>query len=363
MPDASTAPAGQAAQTAPEINDSLPANAEVLSGDDDQISALLARFGMGPEVAEEPAPVPAGAPVAAAPTATTAEVDPNAALAEVPTAGEPVAGTAPAPDVEALVTQRVSEQLAAKTKEFEPILAERDALAAQVEDLTAKLTAQTNPAPMPKEIDALMIEDDFNVLSKMELDAEKLLEWCDAHEETGYTPAKDGETAYSSAEIRKMRRTVEKRMTALLPQARQLAQTRAQKRTEARKAYPELFDGKSDAHKIRVGMKARAPWIYAVFPQFDLWLGHMLEGEKAFNARQGGAAATAPATGKSSTSAATAPAPKPPTPPVLPKPGGAPTPTTGRRAAPGIDTGKYVELVNSGVSGRNALVSVIRGLN
>jgi len=355
MPEQS-APASEA----PPINDELPANAEVLAEDSEQISALLARFGMGPEAQDDSGKVGTGEN--GNPPAAVAGVEQSVVEGAAPTTEIPAVETAAAPaaDLEATIAQRVTEQVAAKAKEFEPVLAERDQLAAQVEDLTAKIAAQTNPAPLPKDIDPLFIEDDFNVLARKEADAEKILAWCDQHEDTGFTPTKEGEEPMAPAQIRQLRREVEKAVNKTIPHARELAQARAQKRAEAKKAYPELFDGKSDAHKIRVGLRARAPFIYAVFPQFDLWLGHMLEGEKSFNTRQAPAAGNR--TASQLTPTAGAPAPKPPTPPVLPKPGGAPLPTSAaRKSSGGLDTSKYLDLVNAGTSGRDALIAVIKG--
>lgn len=360
MPDAATPNA--AAET--EIDDSLPKGAVVVSDSDEMIGSLLARFGIGPELNEESSQVISDAPQPPAPSPAVAKAaagditDPPAENpAEPATPETPVEPEAPkgfTPEQEAEIAARIE----AKAKEFEPIAQERDELASAVEELQAKLAQQTNPAAMPKEIDPLLLEDDFNALAKQEADAERILEWCDQHEDTGFEPTRDGERAFAPAEVRKLRRQVEAKVNKLLPQARQLAQARAAKRAEARKAYPELFDGKSDAHKIRLGMKAKAPWLYAVFPQFDLWLGHMLEGEKAYASRS------------AKTSATTAPAPKlsvppkPPTPPVLPSPGGAPLSTTNaaRKArTAGIDANEF--LARGG--NRDALISVLResGIN
>ncbi len=343
MPDA-TAPAAPASE---EINDSLPPGAEVVSGSDEMIGSLLARFGIGPELNEEPAVV-ALAPVAAVAGDKLQVAGEEAANLQPETVAAAAAPKGFTPEQETEIASR----LEAKAKEFEPLSLERDELAAAVEDLQAKLGQQTNPAPMPREIDPLLLEDDFNALAKQEADAERILDWCDQHEESGFEPTKEGEQAFTPAEIRKMRRQVEAKVNKLLPQARQLAQARATKRAEARKSYPELFDGKSEAHKIRLGMKAKAPWLYAVFPQFDLWLGHMLEGEKVHAARQ--AKGTAPAA-----SATPSVPPKAPAPPVRPSPGGAPlsTSTPGRQVRqPGIDTNEFL---NRG-GGRDALISVLK---
>ncbi len=367
MPDAATPNA--AAET--EIDDSLPKGAVVVSDSDEMIGSLLARFGIGPELNEESSHVISDAPQPPAPTPAVAKAAAGDASSEavaadkLQVAGEDTENLQPetvqpetpkgfTPEQEAEIAARIE----AKAKEFEPIAQERDELASAVEELQAKLAQQTNPAAMPKEIDPLLLEDDFNALAKQEADAERILEWCDQHEDTGFEPTRDGERAFTPAEVRKLRRQVEAKVNKLLPQARQLAQARAAKRAEARKAYPELFDGKSDAHKIRMGMKAKAPWLYAVFPQFDLWLGHMLEGEKAYASRS------------AKTSATTAPAPKlsvppkPPTPPVLPSPGGAPLSTTSaaRKArTAGIDANEF--LARGG--NRDALISVLResGIN
>jgi len=347
MPDATAAVAAEK-----EIDDSLPKGAEVVSDSDEMIGSLLARFGIGPELGADNTKETKEAKESEVQAAATGDItDPpteNPAETPAPAADETPAVVTPkgfTPEQEAEIAQRIE----AKAKEFEPLAQERDELASTVEELQAKLAQMTAPAAMPKEIDPLLIEDDFNALAKQEADAERILEWCDQHEDTGYEPTREGERAFTPAEVRKLRRTVEAKVNKLLPQARQLAQARAAKRVEARKAYPELFDGKSDAHKIRLGMKAKAPWLYAVFPQFDLWLGHMLEGEKAYAARQ---AKTVPAPKLSVP-------PKPPAPPVLPSPGGAPLATgaaSRKVRTPGIDANEFV---NRGGS-RDALISVLR---
>lgn len=352
MSDAATSTASEK-----EIDDSLPRGAEVVSDSDEMIGSLLARFGIGPELGAEGGSNVA-APAARETQATTPGdiTDPPAENpAEPAPTIEEVAAAAPvAKGFSAEQEAEIAQRLEAKAKEFEPLSQERDELAAALEELQGKLAQMSAPAAMPKEIDPLLIEDDFNALAKQEADAERILEWCDQHEDTGFEPTREGERAFTPAEVRKLRRTVETKVNKLLPQARQLAQARAGKRAEARKAYPELFDGKSDAHKIRLGMKAKAPWLYAVFPQFDLWLGHMLEGEKAYAGRL---SKPAPASKLSVP-------PKPPTPPVLPSPGGAPLATgaASRKArTPGIDTNDFL---NRG-GNRDALISVLResGIN
>lgn len=345
MPDAP-------ATAEPEISDTLPNGAEVVAEDSEQISQLLARFGIGPEL-EQPAPTN-GAPnetVTPAGEKGAGENAPAAAQSEIPPAPSlplPPAPAAFTPEQEKLVAER----LEAKAKEFEPLTAERDAALAQVEDLTAKLQGITNPAPVPREIDPLLLEDDFNAIDKQERDAERLLAWCDEHEDTGFTPSKEGEKAWTPVDIRKLRRTVEKQINQTLPAARQLVQTRAANRAKAREVYPALFNPKSEEYKIRQGFYQKAPWVKAVFPQFDLWLGDMIAGEKLRQAK--------PETRNSKLETGSTTPPKSPTPPVLPSPGGAPLATGGTKPkVRGIDSNEFIA---RGAS-RNALVDLIKTSN
>lgn len=345
----------------PEINDALPENAEVLGENDAQIAALFNRFGIGPELKEEPAPSPSGhRPDATPPPEPEPQSvesglrpdDPVAAPTE-PSGQRPDATPAEDP-AKVLETEKAKWTADVLT----PLQAEHAAALEQVEALQTRLQNLSSPAPTPKEIDPLLYEDDLTALDKEEREASAALAWCDDHEDEGYTPTKEGEAAWTPAQVRKLRRALETKLNRTLPQARDLVQARAQKRTEVRQAYPELFDPKNDASKIRAGIYARAPWIRAVFPQFDLWLGHMVVGEKIFNERSQRAksSATAPA----SNAASPPPASRPP---VRPSPGGPPLSTGGapsRAAQPkGVDVQKFIEAGGT----RNALVDLIRSSN
>lgn len=336
-----TAPATAGVVAEPPINDALPEGGEIVS--DADLTSVLSHFYPGgempagddapptPAAAEAPPPVAAVDPDAAAPIG---DAPPETPVVEE----QPPGPLSFSPEQTADVERRLTEALG-------PVQDELAVERARAETLEGKLAAVTNPAPLPPGIHPLLITDDLADVEKRQRAVDAFIEWADEHP-GGYEAQKEGEQSWSAEQVRKVARQMEREDAKLLPQARALIAERADRRKVARVHYPALFDPKSAEYRIRQGLHARAPWLKAVFPQFDLWLGHMIAGEKVFNARAKGK----PQPG--------APA-KPLTRPITPSPGaGAPAggPKPPKRNVNEMDADEFAKRG----ADRNALVAMIQ---
>lgn len=342
---AASAPVAPAASSAePQINDDPPPGAEIL--DDAALTGILNRFYPGGEVAEEPQPPdPPGATPSASADGTVGDpaTDPQSAAAEPePTdPAEPVAITF-TPEQQAEIERRITEAKG----EIEPVQTELEAERARAEALQEKLQGMTNPAPVPRDINPLLLTDDLAEIEQRQRVIDGFLAWADEHQ-GGYEAQKEGEESWTAEQIRKTQRALEREDAKVLPVARALIQERAQHRARARTTYPEMFNPKSEDYRIRQAFMGRAPWLKAVFPQIELWLGDMIAGERARQARAKAAGAVKPTPAK--------PLPKP----VTPSPGGgAPSggPKPPKRSVNEIDSNEFVK---RGAT-RAALVDLIK---
>lgn len=338
-----SAPPSPAASTEPQINDDPPPGAEIL--DDAALTGILNRFYPGGEVSEEPPPSTTDSADPSDGTAGSPSTDPqNAAEAstEAEAEGNSAEPTAVAftPEQEAEIERRIAEAKG----ELAPVQTELEAERARAEQLAEKLKGMTNPAPVPRDINPLLLTDDLAEIEQRQRVIDGFLAWADEHQ-GGYEAQKEGEESWTAEQIRKTARALEREDQRVLPAARQLIQERAQYRARARTIYPELFNAKTEDYRIRQAFMGRAPWLKAVFPQIELWLGDMIAGERARQQRAKAGKTTTPAK----------PLPKP----VTPSPGGgAPSggPKPPKRSVNEIDSNEFVK---RGAT-RAALVDLIK---
>lgn len=184
--------------------------------------------------------------------------------------------------------------------ELESRLETKDSDIADLEDRLEAARKGGENVPVATALMAAVTPKDLNA-AEDQLD--DLIEWCEDHVDEGYLNEETGEEM-RPAEIRKKLRMFRKVESRVVPKAREALKQRSAAETEARKAFPELFDrNKPEGQRYR-RMLLDHPELKAV-PELPLLLG------AAFAHEAGGKAAPKKAAPKKAPAApAVTPAPK-----------------------------------------------------
>jgi hypothetical protein len=289
--------------------DQLPSNASVV--EDAALDAILTRFFPGGEVDDgsseslagdaasaqadaspaklskpSPKPAPAQSPDPAADSApsepavgdgaeeTTETAAPEGDITDVPAEGE-----APA---DATQDEAATAALAAKEAD---LAAQLEALRQEKAELESRLSTQNTRSALPAEqIEPLMCAELPEIEQRQE-EIDNFKRWAVDNWNGFENPDPTGKS-YTAEEVQQIYRKIDLESTSVIPKALRAAQHRAQVREVAAETYPELFDPKRPEFTVRQNMLKRLPALKAVFPEFELWLGHMFVGQKEWNAKR-----------------------------------------------------------------------------
>lgn len=163
-----------------------------------------------------------------------------------------------------------------------------------------------------------------------------------------------GTPAYTAEQVRARYSDIKEQRAQLIPLARKSLATRRNYETEAKTAYPELFDAKKPEAQMLKQVLAQAPGLKVIFPNIHMIFGDAIRGEKirqAEAAKKGKAAAPVRVAPK----IAVRPAPGA----GSPIGGAKPKPAKGAAGVSGVDIGAFV----SGGSTRDSLVATLMKAN
>jgi hypothetical protein len=372
--DIDTQTSAAAADSDSLSSDSLPANASVV--EDAALDAILTRFFPGGEVDDGSSGSLAGdaasaqadaspANLSAKPTPVPAQSPDPAAASPEAAVGDGTDGTnetdTPAPDgdiTDVPATDAATpEDGAAATTAAAELTAQLESLRQEKAELESRLSTQNTRTALPAEqIEPLMCAE-LPEIERRQEEIDNFKRWA-VDNWNGFESTEPNGKSYTAEEVQQIYRKVDLESTSVLPKALRAAQHRQQVREVAAETYPELFDPKRPEYTVRQNMLKRLPALKAVFPEFELWLGHMFVGQKEWNARRAKPTAGKPGAKPAAITPRAAPLPKPALPSASAMGRPVSAPRAPRRSVNEIDADAVFKAGNS----RDALIDAIRSL-